>query len=125
MVPGSLKIRRVVLRGFFGMGRGVPGRAVCAYRHWCTGRVRLKPAQVEHSIVPSVDLYPTFLHLAGASVPKDRILDGKDIRPLLGWPGEVVEKPVFYYGPRTIHAVRHGPWKLHVRASSQFRSRLL
>ena len=92
------------------------GMRVPSFAYW-PGTIEAR--QVEHAVVPSVDLYPTLLGLANASMPTDRILDGKDIRPLLGWPGEVTEKPVFYYGPHALHAVRHGSWKLHIRTSSQ------
>jgi arylsulfatase A-like enzyme len=47
----------------------------------------------------TVDLLPTLARLAGAAVPTERIIDGRDMWPLLA--GE-------------LHAVRSGRWKLHL-----------
>ena len=42
-------------------------------------------------LAATIDILPTFAALAGAPVPSDRIIDGKDIRPLLfGEPGSEV-----------------------------------
>ena len=62
----------------------------------------------------AMDLMPTFAKLAGAAVPNDRIIDGKDIRPLLlGRPGAKTPHDRFFYHQRTnLRAVRSGPWKL-------------
>ena len=79
--------------------------------------------RVSHEVVSVMDLYTTNLLLAGAPTPKDRIVDGKDIRPLLS--GDQINEahPLFYYGPRRLNAVRHGAWKLHFHTSSQLRLR--
>jgi len=54
--------------------------------------------------------------LAGAGVPDDRILDGRDIGPLLeGRFDEADPERVFCYYLRThLQAVRQGKWKLHL-----------
>ncbi len=69
----------------------------------------------------TLDLFATALELAGVPVPTDRAVDGRNITPLLK--GEIPDKvdsaPFFYYGPHELHAVRKGPWKLHLRTSSQ------
>ena len=49
------------------------------------------PGQIEagqtcEQVATSMDFLPTFAGLAGADVPDDRILDGKDITPLLNDP---------------------------------------
>ncbi len=71
----------------------------------------------------TLDLFTTSLGLAGAEIPTDRIIDGRDIRPYLfdENPEMVEEKPFFYYGSpeNVIFAVRKGPWKLHVQTYSQ------
>jgi arylsulfatase A len=61
----------------------------------------------------SMDLYTTFAHLAGADVPQDRPIDGKDILGMLaaeaGTPHE--NKPLFWaFGKQD--AVRVNDWKL-------------
>ncbi len=73
------------------------------------------------AVASTMDLYVTALRLAGQPIPDDRPVDGRDISALLGGRmPRIGPSPVFYYGPRnTLHAVRHGPWKLHINTSSQ------
>ena len=63
-----------------------------------------------------MDLLPTFARLADASAPSDRIIDGKDIRPLLsGQPGAGSPyEAFFYYYMAQLQAVRSGCWKLYL-----------
>ena len=75
------------------------------------------PAGVEcDELVTAMDLLPTFAKLAGAELPADRVLDGKDIWPVLGEQGKSPHDAFFYHGGNELKAVRAGPWKLHVRA---------
>jgi len=64
---------------------------------------------------------PTIAHLAGAEVPTDRIIDGRDIWPLMaGEPGAKSPHEVLYfYWLEGLEAVRAGRWKLHVPHSYQ------
>lgn len=65
----------------------------------------------------SMDFYPTLANLAGAALPEDRIIDGKDIGPLLSGQESASSghEAFFYYKRNSIEAVRAGRWKLHVR----------
>ena len=67
-------------------------------------------------IATSMDFLPTFSGLAGTCAPADRIVDGKDIAPLLrGEPGAATpHEAFFYYLRNNLEAVRCGRWKLHV-----------
>lgn len=67
-------------------------------------------------LAATLDLLPTFARLAGAAVPSDRIIDGKDIFPLLaGTPGaRSPHEAFFHYHLGQLQAVRSGPWKLIV-----------
>ena len=64
----------------------------------------------------TIDVLPTIARLAAADVPADRIIDGRDIWPLLSAqkgttsPHEVL---YFYWGLE-LHAIRSGRWKLHL-----------
>ena len=62
------------------------------------------------------DLYPTFARLGDADVPNDRVIDGKDIWPLMS--GEkgarTPHEAFFYYKGKHLRAVRSGKWKLMV-----------
>jgi len=62
------------------------------------------------------DLFPTFARLAGGRVPDDRIIDGRDIWPLMsGQPGARTPHDVFfYYMGQNLLAVRAGRWKLQL-----------
>ena len=64
----------------------------------------------------TMDLMPTFARLAGTSAPKDRIIDGLDIWPLMaGKAGAGSPREAFYYYQMDqLQAVRSGKWKLHL-----------
>ena len=81
---------------------------------WWPGKI---PAGTETDAVTSMmDILPTFVKLAGGSLPADRKLDGGDIWPILaGEPGAKSPHDVFYYyRGLNLQAVRSGPWKLHL-----------
>ncbi len=61
-----------------------------------------------------MDLLPTCALLADRSPPQDRVIDGKNIWPLLaGEPGaKTPHEAFFYYQLDQLRAVRSGPWKL-------------
>lgn len=66
--------------------------------------------------VMTMNLLPTIARLAGAEVPTDRVIDGRDIWPLMaGQPGAKSPHDVLYfYWLEGLEAVRAGRWKLHV-----------
>jgi arylsulfatase A len=57
------------------------------------------------------DLFPTCLSLAGAALPHDRIIDGKDILPVLKGESPSPHDTFYYYDTRTVVAVRYQNWK--------------
>ncbi len=63
----------------------------------------------------TIDLLPTIAKLSGGEVPSDRIIDGRDILPVLTGTSTMAPHDVldFYWGAE-LHAVRSGQWKLHV-----------
>jgi arylsulfatase A len=65
-------------------------------------------------MVTEMDILPTFARLAKAAVPTDRIIDGKDIWPLLsGAKGAVTpHENLFFYRANRLQAMRSGKWKL-------------
>ena len=69
-----------------------------------------------HELAATMDLLPTFAKLAGAETARDRIIDGKDLWPLMsGQPGaKSPHEAYFYYWGRRLEAVRSGKWKLHL-----------
>lgn len=74
-------------------------------------------------LATTMDLLPTVAQMAGAQTPRDRIIDGKDIWPLLTQPdAETPHKAFYYYQLEQLQAVRSGPWKLHVALDSMYTS---
>ncbi|MEO1527038.1 MAG: sulfatase-like hydrolase/transferase [Planctomycetota bacterium] len=65
-------------------------------------------------LMTAMDLLPTFAQLAGAEVPTDRVIDGKDIWPTLAGTAKTPHEAFFYHRGTTLAAVRSGRWKLHV-----------
>lgn len=89
------------------------GQRVPALAYW-PGKV---PAgKVCDQLVTSMDFMPTFTRLAGADLPEDRVIDGKDIWPLMKGGPDIVSphKAVYYYNGTNLQAVREGKWKLHL-----------
>lgn len=65
-------------------------------------------------IATTMDLLPTFARLAGAKLTEDRVIDGKDIMPLMSnEAGAKSPHEAFYYYDYThLQAVRSDKWKL-------------
>jgi len=82
---------------------------------------RIPPGTTCDEITCTMDMLPTLAALAGADVPKDRVIDGHDIRFMMhGRPGATTRKEAFYYYQHThLQAVRSGKWKLHVARPAQ------
>jgi arylsulfatase A-like enzyme len=64
----------------------------------------------------TIDLLPTLAKLAGASVSSERIIDGRDMWPLLANERGAVapHDALYFFWGTELHAVRRGKWKLHV-----------
>jgi arylsulfatase A-like enzyme len=61
-----------------------------------------------------MDLFATALSMAGRALPDDRVIDGRDLLPVLtGVSTEPVRDVYFYYRGATLFAARKGPWKAH------------
>ena len=79
---------------------------------WWPGRV---PAGTTcDEVAATIDLLPTFAALAGARLPDGRLLDGRDIRPLIFAEAGArsPHEALYYYGYTHLQAVRSGRWKL-------------
>ena len=72
-------------------------------------------------IAATIDVLPTFAKLAGAKVPDDRVIDGRDIWPLLsGQAGATSPHDAYFFRGQ---AVREGKWKLHLSARQSVKKR--
>jgi arylsulfatase A-like enzyme len=74
---------------------------------------KIPAGQDNGELMTTMDLLPTFAKLAGAEIPTDRVIDGKDIWPTLSGDAESPHEAFFYHGGNTLRAVRSGKWKLH------------
>ena len=80
---------------------------------WWPGRIA--PGSVTDAMAGTIDLLPTFVGLAGGTVPAQPMIDGRDLSPLLF--GKSVQSPReahYYFAGYQLQAVRQGPWKLAV-----------
>src|SRR5205809_2283721 len=77
---------------------------------------RIPAGTVCRELAATMDLLPTFAKLAGAELPRDRLIDGRDIWPLMsGQSGaKTPHDSFYYYWNFGLEAVRSGPWKLHL-----------
>lgn len=62
----------------------------------------------------TLDLIQTFAALSGTKAPTDRKMDGYDLSPVLKGIGKSPRNEFYYWTRAKLHAVRSGPWKLHV-----------
>jgi len=78
--------------------------------------------KVEQAPISTLDVLPTLFSLAGAKLPADRTIDGRDISGYLMKSTEQVVKPfeMVYSGKlNQATALRRGPWKLVTNTYSQ------
>ena len=64
----------------------------------------------------TIDLLPTIAGLAGAAVPSERAIDGRDMWPLLANASnaQAPHDALYFYWGTELHAIRSGRWKLHL-----------
>ena len=70
-------------------------------------------------VVTAMDLYATFAALAGATLPADRVLDGRDLSGVLFDGAASPHESFAYYWMDDLCAVRAGRWKLHLARHRQ------
>lgn len=72
---------------------------------------------VNNSLAGTIDILPTILKAAGVDIPADRVIDGRDIRPLLtSAEAKSPHEALFAMQGTYLMTVRSGKWKLHVRS---------
>jgi len=91
----------------------------------------VKPGTTCSVPVINQDLYPTFLDVAGAAIPKDKVLDGISLVPLFNGGATLPREAIFWHFPgyldnpvirgrdlvfrtRPVSVIRKGDWKLHL-----------
>ncbi|XP_065832567.1 arylsulfatase A-like isoform X1 [Oscarella lobularis] len=81
---------------------------------------RIDAGRVSREVVATYDIFPTMLKLAGVELPSDRVIDGRDMSPVLfNADGKSAHNCLFIYKgtPDTelvgLWAIRCGPYKAH------------
>ena len=72
----------------------------------------------------TIDLLPTLAKLAGAQLPTGRVIDGRDIYPLMVGQKDATSphEAFYFYGGTTLKAVRSGTWKLFLSGGAGTRN---
>ena len=77
------------------------------------------PGQITPGVVDqlgsTLDVITTFASIAEVDAPTDRKMDGYDLSPVLQGNGPSPRKEFYYWAFGELHAVRSGPWKLHIQ----------
>jgi arylsulfatase A len=74
---------------------------------------KIPAGTVSDAAITGMDLLPTLIQLAGGDIPNDRVIDGKDIWPLLaGKPdAKSPHEAIYYLRGRSVDGIRVGDWK--------------
>lgn len=80
---------------------------------WWPGKIA--PGSVSDAVAGTIDVLPTCLKIAGAEVPAQPVIDGRDLSPLLfGQSKDSQREAHYYFSSYNLQAVRQGPWKLAI-----------
>ncbi|GAA5231879.1 arylsulfatase [Verticiella sediminum] len=74
---------------------------------------RVEPGRVSNEMVHVTDLYTTLCEAAGASLPRDRPIDGVNQLPFLRGEGPSAREGFLFYIKNDLRAVKWRDWKLH------------
>lgn len=79
---------------------------------------RIPAGSTCNQIAGNIDLLPTFAKLVGVEPAADRVLDGRDISPLMLdlKSGPVRDTHLYFTANQTVAAIRQGDWKLFLSA---------
>jgi arylsulfatase A-like enzyme len=62
----------------------------------------------------NIDVFPTVLGLAGLGLPSDRVVDGRDLWPVMTTDGAAdPHDALLFFHDKVIDGVRSGPWKFY------------
>ena len=73
----------------------------------------IPPATTSPEMSMNFDLFVTCLQLAGVTPPQDRLIDGKDILPVLKGEAPSPHDTLYYYDTRTLVGIRYQHWKYY------------
>lgn len=71
------------------------------------------------ALATTMDLFATLARLAGAELPENRTIDGRDMLPLLKGESASPHERFFYFHGAQLQGVREGEWKLLKRGEDE------
>ena len=74
----------------------------------------IAPGHVSAEAAGVIDLFPTLIKAAGLTLPKDHLLDGRDIFSLFTSAAKSPHEALFSFYNDKLQTVRSGKWKLHL-----------
>ena len=86
---------------------------------WWPGTIRA--GAVSAVMSGTMDIFTTSLALAGVALPNDRVIDGRNLEPVLRGTGNRAGDVFFFYRGQQLMAVRKGPWKAHWMTRAGYR----
>lgn len=105
--------------------QGSPGAARGRKLQWFEGGYRVPFVARWPGVIPAgavsdrmsmnFDLFVTMVRLAGALPPSDRLIDGRDMLPLLKGGSQELHETLYFYNMRRLVGLRQGPWKYYRR----------
>ncbi len=112
-VPGTTQTKGTTDNSPLREGKGTlyeGGIRVPMLMRWPT---RIRPGSRCNAPTAHVDLYPTLLHVAGAQVPSDYVLDGVSLHPLWRDPQQPLPRDALYWHfPGYLEAyIREATWR--------------
>ena len=90
------------------------GQRVPAIIRW---KGKIRGGQVNNDVAAMIDWFPTFVKLAGATVPAYRLIDGCDLAPVLFGVGKRAHHDFAYIHNGKMQAFRSGDWKIKLPAN--------
>jgi arylsulfatase A-like enzyme len=80
---------------------------------WWPGRIA--SGSICDAPLSELDVLPTFVKLAGGSLPTNHPIDGKDVWPVIASQTKTSpHEALFYFNGNRLEAIRSGPWKLAI-----------
>ncbi|MCK4922455.1 MAG: sulfatase-like hydrolase/transferase, partial [Bacteroidales bacterium] len=81
---------------------------------------KIKEGSTNPALVSSLDILPTMLDIAGLELPKDKIIDGKSMIPVLLKGETNLHDELFWHGANQRMAYRKGDWKWGYDRGNEF-----
>lgn len=82
---------------------------------------KIPAAHVSNELGVMMDLFTTVLQVTGAKIPDDRVLDGRNLLPVLTTAAKSPHEFIFGHLNSKLATIRDARWKLHVLPASQMK----